>query len=464
MKKRYLLVILVLVMFFISGCELFEENPQFAMKYKMALPGGGGGSGGGSSEICDGIDNDEDGRIDEGFTVSEDLEITFDRLCPEGEGCSLGTCIPYDAQCENILDNGPNTIKLILISDGYVEESSEPEIYDFDDFDLHANNFIFDEILNVEPYSHPSPLFSFYKVKTTFPIGCGLGEEYACRYENIIDLVEYCVPYSNKTDAIIFSEHGGNPGFCFSSYLWEGLYFNFGNMAAGRGSIPLHLLHEYSHCYWLADEYYIDQEHSWIDAPNCDVEGCPDWCSGEINTSAPCYSLVQEYLECASENPGEAWINCLFPLGPEVILNCDVGIDCNEDVKCLFMCGGSSGYRELESSLMNDKSPVLSPSSIDHLKYGLSERMGCYDSDGGLNYYTFGETIGHSNDPPELFTQEDCCYDMGESCVDNSEYLLETHCDGIYKVFSIFECPLGCSNGKCLRKGSKIIQRPMELP
>ena len=276
-----------------------------------------------------------------------------------------------------------------------------------------------------------------------------------------MEISESCFPYSNMTDIITLVEslvgsEQPQPGTCFSAYPNYGL----GSFAHGVGGNPFHILHEYTHCYNIADEYYKDQIYSNTDAPNCDVEGCPKWCSGEINITTDCYPLVQEYKECAEQYPGQAFLNCLIPLEPEpnpfngVILSCDVGINCEEDVGCLFMCGGSSGYREINVSLMNQNYPILSPNSVSHIIEKILERrsnlLNCIDSDNGLNYYIKGNVGGYANEPPELVLWEDCCVNNNGMCVEESSELKETFCNDYWANHEFYSCPNGCSNGACL--------------
>lgn len=85
----------------------------------------------------------------------------------------------------------------------------------------------------------------------------------------------------------------------------------------------------------------------------------------------------------------------------------------------------------------------------------------CYDSDGGLNYYIFGETTNRFG------TFQDGCSSNGYACNDlemnqgrcienglwngsNLKFVDENYCDGSNVWYVSYECPNGCVNGACV--------------
>lgn len=298
--------------------------------------------------------------------------------CPDGRACNANNqCAPFTAECNALVDNGENTIKAIFISDGYGDNNLPAFAKDVD-------NVIDQGFYTVEPYKSYKNSFSFYSVYTGFELGCGYignaidpfpNKYTACNKKNAIKLAETCFPYDSKTDISVLVVNQPQPGYPFGE----------GFMSHGTGTRPLSILHEYSHTYGLTDEYILTSPTGELAisstiAPNCDVEGCPKWCSGQINTQAPCYQKIQEYNQCL-ENSDKTGVECLVEIDPENpfsgdLITCDIGIECEEETACIFMCGGPNGYRQTESSLMNDKAPYLSPASRDTIIQVINERLG----------------------------------------------------------------------------------------
>ncbi len=99
--------------------------------------------------------------------------------------------------------------------------------------------------------------------------------------------------------------------------------------------------------------------------------------------------------------------------------------------------------------------------------------LSCVDSDGGLNYNTYGSTnatnISYNNGANQPVIASDICLDSA-----NSNRLIETTCNGITwppgYAFVNYDCPYGCNNGACspapvsvcgngVREGSEICDR-----
>ena len=96
-RTIFLCFILIIGSFLIIGCE---KEP--ISKKIIQIENGCSDTEGGNNPTVncnDGIDNDCDNYID-----YEDSD---------------GSCTLSDGQCEVLYDNGPNTIKIILVSDGY---------------------------------------------------------------------------------------------------------------------------------------------------------------------------------------------------------------------------------------------------------------------------------------------------------------------------------------------------------
>jgi len=117
--------------------------------------------------------------------------------------------------------------------------------------------------------------------------------------------------------------------------------------------------HEFGHSFGgLKDEYPDREANSDVDAPNCDVVGCPKWCSG---------SYPEPYeTECSSiedEDVCEGMSNCIWlsEIHPHFQTQCiefrgdtDIGTDCIEGAGCYFNCHGTNGWQSSITSIMND--------------------------------------------------------------------------------------------------------------
>jgi len=258
--------------------------------------------------------------------------------------------------CESIIDNGPNTIKLIIVSDGYI---------DYGVFDADVTDFVQNWFLKVEPYKSYSNFFSIYKLKGNFSLGCGYYEgnpKYNCTPETVIKLADYCPSKSKQTDFLVMvGDPEAHPGTCINYYYNDTVLPNFPfplvrNSMMSHSRTGEHALHEYTHCYGIQDEYlaYFDffpTDEYLTSTVNCDKKGCPKWCSGIINTSNPCYNAVQEFQKCILNN---SYLDCINRSSDieKYILTCNVGVNCNGGVGCFYGCGSTNGYRELKYSLM----------------------------------------------------------------------------------------------------------------
>ncbi|HDY73376.1 MAG TPA: hypothetical protein ENH86_02270 [Candidatus Jorgensenbacteria bacterium] len=138
-------------------------------------------------------------------------------------------------------------------------------------------------------------------------------------------------------------------------------------------------LHEIGHSFGGLDEGYgkgftydltsisgvTDYKKNYNDnsdlPPNWDIEGCPKWCSGQINTNSVCYedyiSLKRCLLSSETDNDKEAQ-DCVMAFdntleGMRVMIyphECDFGINCVDNTNCWFV--GNGYFRAYARDLM----------------------------------------------------------------------------------------------------------------
>ena len=115
------------------------------------------------------------------------------------------------------------------------------------------------------------------------------------------------------------------------------------------------MVHEFGHAFVnLGDEYENDlQAADYTERPNIDSEGCPKWCSGELNEEADCYDEYLEFRTClynATNNLTEEYSEeCNYN---NILTNCNLGKDCQEGTGCYFNAKSVIAFRSSERSIM----------------------------------------------------------------------------------------------------------------
>ena len=144
------------------------------------------------------------------------------------------------------------------------------------------------------------------------------------------------------------------------------------------------------------------------------------------------------------------------------------GITCNSICEnrnkiCLW------GYRDIandnvDSNVQTQRDGIVScdisngPANINYLfcscanKDIVSNDQFCSDSDGGRDYYTYGETTGYTPGVGGIYTSKDMCLQDG---VNNAD-LQETWCENSMVKVERFNCPNGCLNGACIEGISNV--------
>ena len=70
----------------------------------------------------------------------------------------------------------------------------------------------------------------------------------------------------------------------------------------------------------------------------------------------------------------------------------------------------------------------------------------CTDTDGGRNYYVYGENTGYNPNMREIYTSRDMCLFEGP----NNANLQEAWCENNIQNIEVYNCPQGCQDGACI--------------
>ncbi len=308
-----------------------------------------------------------DGIIQSG----EECENTSD--CEDGELCDACECKTpeFDYNCESIVDNGDlsEKINFFFIHEGYGKRtndySSDVQKYLYGEPENNKKGFF-----DVAPYNETSDRFNIYQLTSkSGEYDCSPNFAPSCMNDVVIDHVLISCgfdPELDKDRIIIVNLDGGG----------RIARANEQNIFSVNGSPqPLvygSFMHEVGHIFGNFGEEYIDvyiPQPRTVYPPNVDSEGCPKWCSGELNTQAPCYNRYLEYLDCVINKIPEAaehnkdkwreWMDCYRAYTKILVPGegpCDLGSNCKEDSGCWFGGESVSDWRAYEYSIMRSGS------------------------------------------------------------------------------------------------------------
>lgn len=143
--------------------------------------------------------------------------------------------------------------------------------------------------------------------------------------------------------------------------------------------VDLHVfLHEFGHSFGglsegygqevALDFYKKNYNNNFNLPPNWDIEGCPKWCSGQINTNSVCYSDYLSLKNCLlsaqtittqdAENCVLVFNNAMENKGLSQPYKCNFGIDCKKDTDCWFI--GNGFFRAYDYDIMYSGSDSIS--------------------------------------------------------------------------------------------------------
>lgn len=294
-------------------------------------------------------------------------------VCQEGMICEDGECIPIPKEsssasegeiCNQVIYNGDpaNKLDIVFVSDGYAVE-------DFDIFLSHVQSHI-ETFLSIEPFKSKSNKLNFYYTSQLSNNHCEnvySGRPNTCTDDEILPLAMQCPAYDQ---IVVLTKVSGDHGVSAGSFV------------ISSGESPLVTVHELGHSFGgLSDEYYTEKPISDTSKPNCDVFGCPKWCSGsplDVGNIDECSSATT-YEECSSAITHEGK-PCMWSFVPEP--HCEIsvgtvdppniGTNCKSGFGCYNNCHGINGYRSaLHPGIMGtfqfEEEPYFSPAALEHL-------------------------------------------------------------------------------------------------
>ncbi len=125
--------------------------------------------------------------------------------------------------------------------------------------------------------------------------------------------------------------------------------------------------HEAGHNFGgLMDEYYEEAQKAYKPnaglIANADSEGCPKWCSGELNQESACYSSYMDYKSCINgldvqtESDDLLFRRCYENyIEINLIEECNLGKNCEYDSGCYLQSNfGTNGFRPHQNKIMRN--------------------------------------------------------------------------------------------------------------
>ena len=271
---------------------------------------------------------------------------------------------PLNFTCENLLNNGnpKNKVDIVFVADNYTNLNQWIEdVQNFTDLNGNDNGFF-----SVEPMKSEKSKFNVWRVDTinqTFmdfsygyeqltPEAKKKAQDYAIRCANDYDMI-FLVVDGRRFGLGIY----GSNMTPFGRLDYQGDHENE-HLAKGM------MLHEFGHAFVnLGDEY--PNSFTVFYGPNrsnLDVEGCPKWCSGELNQNAECYDSYMEFRTCLynltnnltnPENYQNSYNPPYIPCSPHPdSAECDLGTGCRSGTGCYWNGHGLTSFMSSKISIM----------------------------------------------------------------------------------------------------------------
>lgn len=162
--------------------------------------------------------------------------------------------------------------------------------------EMEANSLLVD-FFQIKPFSSDRENFSFYFLNFSPSFSCEIGSETCPDYAGLQNIAETMCNASGGmvNQVIVFKNSRSGAGLAGNeTYGYGSIFFNLNDSG-------ITLAHEMAHTFGFGDEYYGGGTFGAVGLPlpaNLDVEGCPKWCSGTLNTSNEFYPIYEGWKNC----------------------------------------------------------------------------------------------------------------------------------------------------------------------
>jgi len=307
--------------------------------------------------------------------------------------------------CDSVLYNGnpSEKINFFFVSDGF---TNEDEFKDYVRFftGLQGNDpFSFLNYVPFSDFKSDYNIFTFFNPEIDWQ--CRASAETAAGgacdtpVSALDTLLQYCEAATEADFIIVLSKYE----YRSSAYLYfpeelerlKLLKISLGSLDLTNlaedpkntgNCLKAMFLHELGHALGsLSDEYQEDAKGTYkpispLSALNVDSVGCPRWCSGTVNTAAPCYFAIEYYNDCIAGLEDTAENDAKFKECYDKVMSagipvdtvpegndncytdgtglycryfdCDTGIDCMPGTGCYWLAAGTNGYRSMAHTMM----------------------------------------------------------------------------------------------------------------
>ncbi len=267
-----------------------------------------------------------------------------------------------------MLINGKPEDKLDVVFIGL--DFSNPEDFDKNVLEQIDSESKYKGILYYEPFKSDRNKFNFYKIEKMPPSLESFFLQKHCYFADnpfqcIADVKDWLslseIPYDHAI--IIWDNKDSEKTGGWAESVGKGksggggkiaLTISLDNLISSNGHIET--VHEFAHLLGLTDQKRVRGEFNGYglnlkDMPNCDVDGCPKWCTDSQKEPS---GVLYDYCKDLSENLCKSNNNCFWrteidsfyktrcvPFRDET----DRGIGCLEGTGCYYNCNGVGAWR-----------------------------------------------------------------------------------------------------------------------
>jgi len=300
-------------------------------------------------------------NIEDDIITPESYYQTF--VIKVSDECNLGKVAEEPERlCNKVLDNGnPNNfVDIVFIPDDYSNLSlwqSDVETYT-------------DTFFSVEPMESNKNKFNVWRIdqmNTEFIEDVGYVQLTSEKKQLAKQIARSCVG-ENSDMTFLIKDNSDNPEEGYGFALYDDSMVTQGRITIDNGEevfASATLVHEFGHAFVNLGDEYQNSLYVFYDfnRPNLDMEGCPKWCSGELNQNAECYPQYIQFRDCLYnltnnlQNPEiyqSAYNPPYIPCSPHPdSAECDLGIDCRGGTGCYWNGHALTSFMSSPNSIMS---------------------------------------------------------------------------------------------------------------